>query len=64
MNLFYLRVRISLLKITFYNLTDICGNLCEYPTNESCRSFTSIEPRVCETNKARMGLLTWVPDHC
>jgi hypothetical protein len=55
MNLFCFRVRFSVLKITFYKLTYICGNLCEHPTTESCTSFANVEPRVCETNKARMG---------
>jgi hypothetical protein len=43
------------LKITFYKLTDIFGNLCEYTTTESCTYFASVEPRVCGTNKARIG---------
>jgi len=54
MNLFCLGVRFSLLKITFYKLTDICGNLSEHPNTEICRSFVSVEPRFCEINKARM----------
>ena len=55
MNLFCLRVRISVLKITFYKLTDFGAILYKYPTTESCTYFASVEPRVCETNKKRMG---------
>jgi hypothetical protein len=56
--LFSLRVRISVLNITFYKLIDIDEFFCENPNTDYCTYVVIIVPRVCE-KKARMGAADW-----